>query len=120
MSDAANQRENPDSDSTNPRYDPPTGWLYLTKNDTVPLVIDALLDLPAHREFTQTELADIAGVSRQSVNRHLDLLLAVGVVEPVENTSPQRYRFDADAAVSRRLVELDGAVADALADDESG
>lgn len=119
MSDVANQRESPDEDSTNPRYNPPTGWLQLTKNDSVPLVIDALLDLPAHREFNQTELADIAGVSRQSVNRHLDLLVELGVVEPVENTSPQRYRFAEDSPVSRHLIALDGAVGDALAGDES-
>lgn len=105
------------NESDNPRYEYPTGWLYLTRNDSVPLIIDALLDLPAHREFNQTELADLAGVSRQSVNRHLDLLLDLGVVEPVEHSSPQRYRFDADADVSRRLIELDGAVGGALADE---
>lgn len=117
MEQYAGSREDSDDESTNPRYEPPTGWLQVTRNDTVPLIIDALLDLPAHREFNQTELADLAGVSRQSVNRHLDLLLDLSVVEPVEHSSPQRYRFDADAAVSRRLIELDGAVGDALADE---
>jgi hypothetical protein len=115
MSNPASIPENHD-DEANTRYEYPSGWLYLTKNDTVPLIIDTLLDLPAHREFNQTELAGIAGVSRQSVNRHLDLLCDLGVIEPVEHSSPQRYRFDADAAVSRRLVQLDGAVGDALAD----
>lgn len=102
-------------DSSNPeqrasRARSPSGWLVLTRNDSVPYVIDALLDLAARREFNQTELAELAGVSRQSVARHLDLLLSAGVVEPVENTSPQRYRFDPDSEVSRALVQLDGAV----------
>ena len=118
MTPVTSPSENHDDGSTNSRYEYPSGWLYLTRNDSVPLIIDALLDLPAHREFNQTELAELAGVSRQSVNRHLDLLLDLGVVEPVEHSSPQRYRFDADASVSRRLVELEGAVNDALADEK--
>lgn len=87
-----------------------TGWQALTHNDSVPCIVDALLDQPAHREFNQTELADLADVSRQSVARHLDLLLAAEIVEPVENTRPQRYRFDEDSRVSRALIELDGAM----------
>ncbi len=115
MTSPASAHENGDDSSTNARHDYPSGWLRLTRNDSVPLIVDALLDLPARREFNQTELAGLAGVSRQSVNRHLDRLLDLGVLEPVEHSSPQRYRFDADAAVSRRLVELDGAVNDTLA-----
>lgn len=92
------------------RADYPTGWLALTRNESVPYIIDALLDLAARREFNQTELAELAGVSRQSVARHLDLLLTAGVIEPVEDTSPQRYRFDPESDVSRTLVQLDGAM----------
>lgn len=92
------------------RADYPSGWLALTRNESVPYIIDALLDLPSRREFNQTELADLAGVSRQSVSRHLDLLLAVGLVEPVERSSPQRYRFNPDSDVSRALVQIDGAM----------
>lgn len=92
------------------RADYPSGWLVLTRNESVPYLIDALLDLPARREFNQTELAQLAGVSRQSVARHLDLLLTAGVIEPVEHTSPQRYRFDPESDVSRALIQLDGAM----------
>lgn len=90
----------------------PSGWLALTKNESVPYVVDALLDLPPRREFNQTELAEHAGVSRQSVSRHLDLLLAAGIVEPVGDTSPRRYRFDEESPVSRALIRLDGAMND--------
>jgi len=72
--------------------------------------VDALLDNPLHREFNQRELAQEAGVSRQSVRRHLDLLLEVDILEPVENTSPQRYRFNASSDVSEAIIKLDGAM----------
>ena len=101
----------PDADDRKTsQADSPSGWLALTRNDSVPYIVDALLDLPPHREFNQTELSEFAGVSRQSVARHLDLLLAAGIVEPVEGTTPRRYRFDEDSPVSRALVELDGAM----------
>lgn len=96
--------------STSTRAEYPSGWLAIAENRSVAHLIDALLDLPGHREFTKTELAEMAGVSRQSVHTHLDFLLAIGVVEPVGGTSPRRYRFDPDSDVSRALVELDGAV----------
>lgn len=98
------------ADGKQSRADHPSGWLALTRNDSVPYVVDALLDLPPHREFNQTELAEFAGVSRQSVGRHLDLLLDAGIVEPVEGTTPQRYRFDEESEVSRAVVRLDGAM----------
>lgn len=87
-----------------------TGWLVLARNESVARIVDALLDRPPHGQFTQTELAEAADVSRQSVHRHLDLLLRIGVLEPVEHTSPQRYTFDPASDVSRAIVRLDGAM----------
>ena len=49
-------------------------------------------------------------MSRQSVSRHLGLLLTSGIIEPVEGTSPQRYRFDPESGVSRAIVKLEGAM----------
>ena len=92
------------------RGENPSGWLVLTKNESVPYIVDALLDAPPHREFNQTELAEHAGVSRQSVSRYLDLLLDVGIIESVEETSRQRYRFNPDSHVSEALIRLDGAM----------
>lgn len=88
----------------------PTGWEVIAKNDSVVDIIDALLDLPPHREFNKTELSELAGVSRKSVHNHLGLLLALGVVTGVEGTSPQRYHFDPESEVSEAVVRLDGAV----------
>lgn len=88
----------------------PTGWLVLARHESVAKIVDALLDRSAHDQFTQTELADAAGVSRQSVHRHLDLLLDIGVLEPVENSTPQRYAFVPDSEVGEAIVRLDGAM----------
>lgn len=88
----------------------PSGWLVLAKNESAAKIVDALLDLPPHREFNQTELANMAGVSRQSVSNHLDLLQGTNVISPVDHSSPQRYRFNAESNVSQAIIRLDGAM----------
>lgn len=98
----------------------PSGWLALTRNESVAYIIDALLDAPAYREYTQSELAEKAGVSRKSVQRHLDLLLQVGILTEVGNTGHSRYRFNPDSEVSKHLVKLDGALANAGPNAEDG
>lgn len=97
-------------EANNFREEYPSGWLVLTKNESVTYIIDALLDLPPHREFNKTELADEAGVSRQSVTRHIDLLVGVGIIEEVEETRPQRYRFNPESPVSEAIIKLEGAM----------
>lgn len=92
------------------REEYPSGWLLLTRHQSVAYIIDALLDLPAHREFNQKELASHAGVSRKSVGRHIELLEAIDVIEQVPNTSPPRYRFNPESDVSQAITMVDGAV----------
>jgi hypothetical protein len=87
----------------------PSGWFYLTQHDAVPVLVDALLDLPPGREFNKTEFADHAGVTRQTVGNYTDLLLEVELIEEVPNTSPRRYRV-ADSDVVRELFELNSAL----------
>lgn len=88
----------------------PSGLLALMRNESIAYILDALLDAPANREFNQSELAREAGVSRQTVNRHLDLLVGVGVMVPVDGTSPTRYRFNPESDVSVALIELERAM----------
>lgn len=88
----------------------PSGWLAISRNESVATMIDAILDLPPNREFNQSELAEMSGVSRQSVSRHLGFLLDIEVIEPVEETSPQRFRFNSDSEVSQALIQLEGAM----------
>lgn len=91
------------------RREHPSGWLYLTQHDAIPILVDALLDLPPNREFNKTELAEHAGVTCQTVGNYPDLLLEVELIEEVPNTSPRRCRV-ADSNVVRELFELNSAL----------
>jgi len=91
------------------RLDKPSGWLYLTRHDAVPVLVDALLDWPPDREFTVTEFARHAGVVRQTVSTHVETLVDVELVEPVPETHPQRYRVD-DGDVTRQLFAFNSAI----------
>jgi DNA-binding MarR family transcriptional regulator len=91
------------------RKEHPSGWFYLTQHDAIPILVDALLDLPPNREFNKTELAEHAGVTRQTVGNYTDILLEVELIEEVPDTSPRRYRV-ADSTVVRELFELNSAL----------
>lgn len=98
-----------DRDTKALRLEHPSGLLYLFQHQSVPILIDALLDLPPGREVTRTEFAEHAGVTRQTVSNYIDLLREVAVIEAVPNTSPQRYRL-ADSAVVEELFALNSAL----------
>lgn len=91
------------------RHEHPSGWLYLMRNSSegLHLIIDTLLSA-ADREFTQSELADSAGVSRHTVRAHLDTLLEHGIVRSV--ASGKRYRFNLDSPVTQEICELNSAI----------
>ena len=91
------------------RMEHPSGWLYLTQHDAVPILVDALLDLPPNREFNKTELAEHAGVTRQTVGNYTELLLEVELIEEVPDTSPRRYRVS-DSNVVQELFALNSAL----------
>jgi len=94
----------------------PSGWRILVQNESVGYILDALMDALPGSEFTKSELAAKAGVSRQSLYTHLDLLLALGVIEPVENSSPQRYRVDGENELLGLLHRVNGTVNQKLSD----
>lgn len=99
--------EHPDTKTA--RFEHPSGFLYLTQHEGIPIIIDALLDLPPGREFNKTELAEHAGITRQTVTNYIDLLLELAIVEEVPNTTPQRYRV-AESPVVEELFELNSAL----------
>lgn len=92
----------------------PSGWRILVQNESVGFILDALMDAFPRAEFTKSELAAEAGVSRQSVYTHLDLLLALDVLEPVERSSPQRYRVNDESDLLTLLHEVNGMVNEEL------
>ncbi|RRJ33533.1 winged helix-turn-helix domain-containing protein [Halocatena pleomorpha] len=91
------------------RLSNPSGWLYLTQHDSVPLLVDALLDWPPDREFTVQEFATHAGLVRQTVSKHLDILIDVGLIEVIPETHPQRYRLQ-ESAVTKELFAFNSAI----------
>lgn len=94
----------------------PSGWRILIQNESVRYILDALMDALPGTEFTKSELANEAGVSRQSLYTHLDLLLALGVLEHVGNSSPQRYRVAAESELLDLLHQVNGTVDQRLSD----
>ncbi|SEH54188.1 hypothetical protein SAMN05192561_105154 [Halopenitus malekzadehii] len=94
----------------------PSGWRILVQNESVGYILDALMDALPGSEFTKSELADKSGVSRQSVYSHLDLLLVLEVLEPVEDSSPERYRVNVDDELLELLHQVNGIVNERLAD----
>ncbi|MEZ3115735.1 hypothetical protein RYH80_07370 [Halobaculum sp. MBLA0147] len=100
------------------RLEEPSGWLYLTKNDHAQLLIDALID--GHPDsFNKSELADFAGVSRDVVHDHLDLLVELGVAADAGRGDRSRYRFDPESRVSECILEMDAAVQEARGESRS-
>lgn len=83
--------------------------LHLFQHESVPILLDAILTLPPGWGFDKTELADHAGVTRQTVSSYIDLLLETNIVEEVPNTSPRRYRVAKSDAV-QELFELNSAL----------
>ncbi|QCC51209.1 helix-turn-helix domain-containing protein [Halapricum salinum] len=109
MSRQTQSHDTDDRDTKEARLQHPSGFLYLTQHESVPILIDALLDLPPGREFNKTELADHAGVTRQTVGAYIDVLIETGVLEEVPKTSPQRYRL-AESEVVEELFALNSAL----------
>jgi DNA-binding transcriptional ArsR family regulator len=106
----SSQKSPPDESVDELRDEYPSGWRILVQNESVGYILDALMDALPGSEFTKSELASEAGVSRQSVYTHLDLLLALDVLEAVEETSPQRYRVDGDSDLLDLLHQVNGKV----------
>lgn len=100
------------------RLEEPSGWVYLTQNDHAQLLVDALID-GYPDSFNKTELADFAGVSRDTVHDHLNLLLELNVAEEAGRGRRTRYRFDPESDVSEAVVQVDAAVRDAREEGDS-
>lgn len=109
MSETTRGTATGNQDTKEARLEHPSGLLYLTQHEGVPILLDAILDLPPGREFNKSEFADHAGVTRQTVSTYIDLFLEVDIVEEVPNTRPQRYRV-ADSNVVEELFALNSAL----------
>ena len=109
MSESTQGHPAENKDTKEARLENPSGVLYLFQHESVPILLDAMLTLPPGREFNKTELAEHAGVTRQTVSNYISLLLETDIVEEVPNTSPRRYRV-AKSEVVQELFELNSAL----------
>lgn len=95
------------------RKEVPSGWLYLVQHEGARRMIDAFIDA-GQREFNKSELARLAGLSWNTVDAHIELLVEVGFVDEVSHAETARYRFEPTSAVSQAIMQLDAAVQSAL------
>ncbi len=85
----------------------PSGWMELTRVETLVLLVDVLLEAPPTREFTCDELADKAGLNRRSVEAHVDSLVELGLVEELDvDRETPRYTVNERSPIKRRLDDL--------------
>jgi biotin operon repressor len=91
----------------------PSGIRVLMQNESVGYMIDALMDMPG-THFSKSLLADKAGVSRQSVHTHIDLLKNLGIVCEIEGDNHTEYTLNDDDELVRQLHILEGLVHERL------
>jgi len=92
------------------RLDNPSGWIALTRYETVRLLVDALLEAPPEYQFNKSELERRTGVSAEAIRKHLPTLIEMGIVEEVEGSEWPEYRLNDDGKVPKELFELNSAV----------
>ena len=89
----------------------PSGWMEVSRYETLVLIIDALLETPASREFTIQELADKAGSTKKSVNKRISSLEELGIVEKLEKSREDaRYTLNNQSPITQKLYELNDTV----------
>lgn len=92
------------------RLENPSGWVKLTRYETVRLLVDALLESPPDHQFNKSELERRTGLSREAIREHLPFLVELGVVEEVDSSDWAEYRLNDDGKVTKELLELNSAV----------
>jgi DNA-binding transcriptional ArsR family regulator len=88
----------------------PSGWMEVSRYETLVLVIDALLESSPSREFTPEELGKESGSTAKSVENHLDKLVELGVVHELEDREPVRYSLNERSPITQKLYELNTTV----------
>jgi biotin operon repressor len=104
-------------DPTEARRAYPSGWLWLTGEESVRSLLDSLLDADADARYGLDDLASRADLSDAAVEEAVDALISLGVLVADEGV----YRINEHAIVRHAAAELSEAVvATGAPDDESG
>ena len=95
----------------------PSGWLWLTGEESVRSLLDAVLEADPDVRYGLDDLASRADLSDAAVEEAVDALISLGVLVADDGV----YRINEHAIVRHAAAELSGAVAATAApDDESG
>jgi len=105
----SNQPRTERTEMASVRDEYPSGLRVLMQNESVGYMIDALMDMPG-TTFSKSQLADNAGVSRQSVHTHITLLVNLGIVTEVAESNPVEYTLNDGDEIIRLLHQLEGVV----------
>lgn len=92
------------------RLNNPSGWIELTRYETVRLLIDALLEAPPEYEFNKSELERRTGLSREAIRNHLPKLVELGIVNKRQKSGWAEYQLNDDGKVTQELFNLNSAV----------
>ncbi|NKE37917.1 winged helix-turn-helix transcriptional regulator [Natronococcus sp. JC468] len=81
----------------------------LLGNDPKVMILASFLaDPDPDFDYTVTEIAELAGVSRNTVYRHIDDLCEIGVIKKTrESGGSPRYKFDKENPAAKRLAQLE-------------
>jgi predicted AAA+ superfamily ATPase len=90
--------------------DDPSGWEIAARNDSMYRIIDTLLEADQGYKFSKSELADEAGISRESLYQYLPTLVDCRVVRLVDSGGYDKVQFNPSSRVSRAIIELEAAI----------
>lgn len=101
-------KETEDESETEPYAEGTVLTKLLGDGPKVSILTAFLADPDPEFDYNVTEIAELAGVSRNTVYRHLDDLLEIGViVKTRESGGSPRYKLDKDNPAAKRLAQLE-------------
>lgn len=96
----------------------PSGWMEVSRYESLALMIDALLSTPTNREFTGTELQEAAGISDRTFDNRIGSLVRLGIVNELEEGREEpRYTLNEKNPITQKIIELNRTVENVKSDD---
>lgn len=75
-------------------------------------VFDLLLSHP-HMEYTKTDIAECAGISRMTLNKFIDKLVAYEIIKPTRRMrNAQLFQINMDSTITQALNSFQNQIAD--------
>lgn len=92
---------------------------FLGDGPKIKILAAFLADPDPEFDYTVTEIAELAGVSRNTVYRHIEDLIEVGaIVKTRESGGSPRYKFDKENDAAKRIAQLEWDLVEILYTDD--